>query len=208
MSKHAFVFATRNSGKLSEVRAILGDRIEIRGLDEFLDVPEVIEDGETFEANAVKKAAVICRHLGLPTIADDSGLEVDALDGAPGVRSARFAGPNASDRARNEKVLRLLSRVPPEDRIARFRCVLAVAYPDGRVYTTEGSCEGLIAEDLRGDRGFGYDPVFLLPQLGKTFGEVCPEIKNMISHRAKALQGLRALVLEDFDRRRGVAQPG
>jgi len=193
MIERSFVFATRNAGKLSEVRSLLGGRIEIRSLDEFCDVPEVIEDGETFRANAIKKAVVLCRHLGLPTIADDSGLEVDALGGAPGVRSARFA---ASDRARNEKLLCLMKAVPPEERTARFRCVLAVAYPDGRVCTTEGSCEGVVAEDLRGDRGFGYDPVFLVPQLGKTFGEVGPEIKNAISHRAKALHGLRTLLME------------
>lgn len=197
MAELSFVFATRNPGKLSEVRSVLGDRIRLRSLDEFPDVPQVIEDGETFRANAIRKAVALCRHLGLPTIADDSGLEVDALDGAPGVKSARFAGEDARDRANNEKLLSLLKDVPPDKRTARFRCVLAVAYPGGRVYTTEGSCEGVIAEDLRGDQGFGYDPVFLIPELAKTFAEVGPEVKNTMSHRAKALQALKTLLTKD-----------
>lgn len=198
MTERSFVFATRNPGKLSEVRSILGDGIRLRGLDEFSGLPEVIEDGETFRANAIKKATAICRHLGLPTIADDSGLVVDALDGAPGVRSARFAGDNACDRSNNEKLLNLLRGIPEERRTARFRCVLAVAHPDGRVYTTEGACEGMITEIPRGDQGFGYDPVFFVPELAGTFAEVGSEVKNTVSHRAKALQALKTLLREDF----------
>ena len=188
MSTPVLVVATRNEGKLRELRALLGPLADARGLDQFPGVPVVVEDGETFEANAVKKAKTVALHTGHVAVADDSGLEVDALDGAPGVMSARFAGPDATDADRNRKLLRLLADATSDGRRARFRCAITVALPDGVCRTVEAACEGVILEAPRGQNGFGFDPVFEVPDLGRSFAELSGEEKNRISHRGKALK--------------------
>lgn len=192
------VVSTRNRHKLDEIRRILSDLdFEILSLDDHPDAPEVIEDEPTFEANALKKAMTISQHIGLPTIADDSGLVVDALNGKPGVMSARFAGDDATDLDRNNKLLSLMKAVPDEDRTARFVCVIALALPDGRHFLFRGECEGLITREVRGENGFGYDPVFFVPSHQLTFGEMRPEIKNSISHRGRALRKLKDFLAEN-----------
>ncbi|HIE03956.1 MAG TPA: XTP/dITP diphosphatase [Candidatus Latescibacteria bacterium] len=189
------VLATRNEGKLREMReALSGLEVELMTLSDFPEVPEVHEDGTTFSENARKKALVAAKLTGLPALADDSGLEVDALGGRPGVHSARFAGEEADDDANNTKLLELLKGLPPERRTARFRCVLALAFPDGRVYTVEGTCQGLIAEEPAGDGGFGYDPLFFVPEEGRTFAQMTREEKNSLSHRGRALRKLREVL--------------
>lgn len=186
------VLGTRNPDKIAEIWDLLaGTGIVIRSLTDFPDAPEVEEDGNSFEENAVKKARAIAQATGLPALADDSGLEVDALDGAPGVHSARFAGNHASYAEKNRTLLERLKDVPDEQRAARFRCVLALAYPDGTVRTFEGTCEGQIVHCPRGQEGFGYDPLFLVPSLGKTFGEISRKEKSAISHRGRALRRLK-----------------
>lgn len=186
------LFATRNPGKVKEFREMLsGLPVIIRTLEEFPGAPEVEEDGESFEENALKKARILCRWFGGIVVADDSGLEVHALGGAPGVCSARYAGPGASDEENNRKLLSAMAGVAPAERKARFRCLLAMVHPDGREWLFEGSCEGSIASEIRGTHGFGYDPLFLLPEEGKTFAEIRPEVKNMVSHRARAMAKLR-----------------
>ncbi|MGQ9824081.1 MAG: XTP/dITP diphosphatase [Desulfotomaculales bacterium] len=189
------VLASRNPGKIRELRALLAPlKVAVVSLENYPALPEVEEDGATFTENAVKKACFAAAATGLWALADDSGLEVDYLGGAPGVFSARFAGPGGGDRANNEKLLRLLAGVPLEKRTARFRCVVAVASPEKEVYTAEGACEGVIAFAPRGDKGFGYDPLFYVPSFGKTFAELDPEVKNAVSHRAKALAGARRII--------------
>jgi XTP/dITP diphosphohydrolase len=189
------VAATRNPGKLREIRLGLeGLAVELLSLADFPAAPEVEEEGDSFAANAVKKARALCAYTGLPALADDSGLEVDALQGAPGVRSARFAGEGASDAENNAKLLSLLHGVRPEKRTARFRCVIALAWPDGRVDAVEGTAEGRILEVPRGDQGFGYDPLFYSPELDATFSEVEAERKLRVSHRGKALAQLRQML--------------
>ncbi|MBO8163783.1 MAG: XTP/dITP diphosphatase [Brevibacillus sp.] len=185
------VLATRNQGKVREFNKLLAPLgWEAVSVTVYPDAPEVVEDGETFEANAVKKATTIANHLGLPAIGDDSGLEVDALMGAPGVYSARYAGEQASDEENWKKLLGELVDVPLSERTARFRCVLAYAEPNGQVIVARGSCEGLIAHQPAGDGGFGYDPVFFLPQRSCTMAQLEPDEKNRISHRAEAMQQL------------------
>nr|WP_041285382.1 XTP/dITP diphosphatase [Desulfoscipio gibsoniae] len=189
------ILATRNEGKVRELQQLLlGTDFKVESLACYPDVPEVVEDGDTFKANAVKKAREVAVALGRTTLADDSGLVVDYLDGAPGVHSARFAGPGHDDAANNRKLLQLLNDVPQQKRTARFCCVVAVATPDGQVATTQGSCEGIIIDEPRGENGFGYDPLFLVPQYGKTFAELDSAIKNAISHRGRALQKVRDIL--------------
>ncbi|MGB9802978.1 MAG: XTP/dITP diphosphatase [Desulfofundulus sp.] len=189
------VLATRNQGKVRELSELLSPLgYEVVSLNQYPGVPEIIEDGATFKENAVKKATVVARYTGQMALADDSGLEVDYLGGAPGVHSARFAGERHDDRANNEKLLRLLAGVPPERRTARFRCVVAVATPTGQVFTAEGACEGVIADRPRGEGGFGYDPLFYVPAWGKTFAELEPAVKNQISHRGRALALIREIL--------------
>lgn len=185
------VLASKNKGKLQELETMLaGSSWELCSVADFPELPPVVEDGQTFRENAVKKALTVAEILKEWTLADDSGLEVDALGGAPGVYSARFAGEPGDDRKNNEKLLRLLAGVPSEQRTARFRCVLALASPEGEVWTTERTCEGLIGLAPRGDQGFGYDPLFYLPELGVTMAELPEEKKNEISHRGKAMRDL------------------
>lgn len=190
-----FVLATRNRHKGEELASLLGDTgSRIRTLAEFPGSPEVEEDGETCEANAIKKAVEIARATGMTAVADDTGLEVDALGGRPGVFAARYAGEQATYEDNCRKLLQELAGVPRERRTARFLTVAAVASPDGDVQTTRGVLEGLITEACRGERGFGYDPVFYVPELGKTLAELTPEEKNRVSHRARAFLKLRDLL--------------
>ena len=165
---------------------------EIRSLEEFPQAPEVVEDADTFAGNARKKAAELARALGHWVVADDSGLTVDALDGAPGVFSARYAGEPCDDEANNRKVLAALADVPDEERGAAFRCAVALADPSGSIrLEAEGACRGRLTRDARGGRGFGYDPLFLIPEYHQTFGELSALVKHQLSHRARAFARLR-----------------
>ena len=189
--------ATDNPGKVREYEALL------KGLPLTLTYPaqegidiEVEETGSTFAENARLKAEAYAGASGLLTLADDSGLEVDALQGEPGTHSARYAGQGASDEDRYRLLLSKLEGVPWERRMARFRCVIAVAAPQGEVRTAEGTCEGVIAFEPKGEYGFGYDPVFYMPEHGQTMAELEPELKNRISHRARAAEGARGILEE------------
>ena len=193
------VVATRNKGKIKEIKAILADLpgLEILSLEDFPKdlIPEVEETGKTFEENAFLKAFAVAKATGFPALADDSGLEVDVLGGKPGVKSARFGGEGISDRERNEKLLALLEGVKHPNRTARFRCCMVlVVPPDFERYVTTGVCEGVIANKPSGSHGFGYDPIFYLPSLGKTMAELTPEEKNRISHRARALEKMKEII--------------
>ncbi len=189
------VLATRNQNKIKEIKALFGNGdFEIRSLLDFPDIPQVEEAGATFSDNATAKARETAKRTGIISMADDSGLEVYALDGRPGVRSARFSGEKVNYDSNNRKLLKLMSNLPAEKRGACFRCVIAVAWPDGKVKTVEGRCEGEIAFEPRGKNGFGYDPVFLDPVSGKTFAELSFEEKNRISHRAKAVLKARGIL--------------
>lgn len=178
------LLATKNPGKLRELRALVGDLFQIASLDDHPG-PEVDETGETFEENARLKALAHSARTGLPTLADDSGLCVDALGGAPGVRSARYAAGTDADRI--EKLLSELRAVPDERRGAEFRCALCLALPSGETIVEVGECRGRIIAEPRGRNGFGYDPIFFIPELGRTMAELAPEEKGRISHRARAL---------------------
>ncbi|MEO6307434.1 MAG: XTP/dITP diphosphatase [Nitrospiraceae bacterium] len=181
------VLATRNRHKGVELAALLADLdITIRTLDEFPGAPEVVEDGDTCEANAVKKARAIAEFTGLLAIADDTGLEVDALGGRPGVYAARYAGEHATYEDNCRKLLQELMGVPRERRTARFLTVAAIALPSDGIQVTQGTLDGMIAEEASGTLGFGYDPVFLIPELGKTLAQLSAGQKNRVSHRAKA----------------------
>lgn len=183
------VMATRNAKKRRELAALLeGTGLAVCGPEDCPGAPEEVEEtGNTFRENALLKARAIAQACGVWAIADDSGLEVDALQGEPGVRSARFAGPEADDDANNRLLLERLEGVPPEQRRARFVSVIALVSPDGREWTWEGTCEGHIALEPRGSGGFGYDPLFVPDGYDLTFGEMDPALKNEISHRARAL---------------------
>ena len=189
------VLATGNLNKQKEIMAVLSDLpITVRNQSEFGPVPEIIEDGETCEANAVKKATIIAKHTGRLTLADDTGLEVEALEGAPGVYAARYAGENATYNDNCQKLLKELQGVPLDSRNARFVTVMAIAEPSGPVEVVEGGLEGKISETLSGTDGFGYDPVFIVPELGKTLAQITLEEKNQISHRGRALAKIRDLL--------------
>ncbi|MBV8759255.1 MAG: RdgB/HAM1 family non-canonical purine NTP pyrophosphatase [Deltaproteobacteria bacterium] len=198
MSSRPLVFATRNRGKLVELRELLPG-IEVRSLDD-IDVPDVIEDADTFAGNASKKAREVSQATGLPALADDSGLEVDALGGAPGVYSARYAGAGHDDAANNAKLLAALAGIPPDKRTARFHSVLALADVTGplgaNVITADGTCEGVILDAPRGTGGFGYDPLFFSPELGMTFAEAGVGPKSDLSHRARAMRAIKQRLLD------------
>jgi len=184
--------ASGNKGKLREFGELLQGVVDIiLSPADFPGLPEVEEDGETFEANAIKKARSAALFTGRPVLADDSGLCVDHLDGRPGVYSARFAGEGAGDAANNALLLRELSGVPREKRGGEFHCVIALCHPDGSCQTFDGMLRGEILESPRGEGGFGYDPLFLVPEYGQTFSELPMEIKNAISHRGRAMQQLK-----------------
>ena len=189
------VLATKNAGKAKELQELLKDfPVEIKNLNDFGPIPEVEEDGATFDDNAYKKAAFTAKVLGLPAIADDSGLVVEALGGAPGIRSARYAGDNATDK---ENIKKLLDEMQGKsNRHAAFECVISIAVPSGPALTYEGRCEGEITTEPKGASGFGYDPVFYYPPYGRTFAELSSTEKNRISHRGRAL----AEVAAEFDK--------
>ena len=186
------ILATGNQGKVREIVTGLAlPSLSYKSLNDFSGLPEIIEDGLSFLENALIKARTISRLLGLPVLADDSGLEVDCLKSQPGIYSARFAGPEATDRANNEKLLSLMREVPDDQRTARFVCVMVLTLPSGEWVQAEGVCRGLISRSPLGDQGFGYDPVFYLPDFQKTMAQLPLEAKNKISHRARALEKIR-----------------
>ncbi len=195
------VVATTNPGKLTEIRDLLSRLdVSVRALCDYPGAPQPGETGATFRENAVIKASAAAFYTGEVSIADDSGLVVDALGGAPGVMSARYGGEGGSDQGRYERLLREMEHVPDAERTARFVCVVAVASPDGSVSSARGSVEGMIARAPRGAGGFGYDPVFLVPELGLTFGELPLARKNGMSHRARALAEAEPLIEEALAR--------
>ena len=189
------LLATSNSGKISEYRSLLeGLGYRLTSLSEEGITEVVTESGNTYEENARLKALAYAGLSRLTTLADDSGLEVDALNGEPGVRSARLAGATATDAQKISLLLSRLSGVPEQERTACFKCVIAIASPEGRIELCHGECRGLIAFQARGEHGFGYDPIFLLPERGKTMAELPAEVKNQISHRARASQEARSVL--------------
>ncbi len=195
LPENIFVIATHNRGKTEEIIDLLKDYpITIKNLDDFGPIPEVIEDGATFEENAYKKASFTARVLGYPALADDSGLCVKALNEAPGVYSARYAGENATDQERCQKLLKEMTGI--QDRKAAFHCVISLAVPTGPALTYEARCDGEISLAPQGDNGFGYDPIFYYPPLKRTFGQLTMAEKSTISHRGKALMELRS----EFDK--------
>ena len=197
LHKITLVTATSNPGKFNEIAALLqGLSVLTMPLDRVGPIEVPPESGESFMENARLKAEAVSRATGQFVLADDSGLEVEALGGQPGVRSARFGGPQATDGDRNRLILVGLQGIPMAQRIARFRCVVAIAEPQGVTRFAEGICEGRITLAPRGTRGFGYDPIFEIPSLGKTFAELEPEAKNRLSHRAKAMAGARVILEE------------
>lgn len=190
MQGKPIILATRNQGKIKEFKELLSDfDIKIKSLLDFGPIPAVIEDGETFEDNAYKKAHETARALGFPAMADDSGLVVEALKGEPGIRSARYAGAQATDMENNLKLLEAMKG--QEKRNAAFECVIAIAVPRGPALIYEGRCEGEITTELSGDQGFGYDPLFYYPPLKKTFANLTSTDKNSVSHRGKAMSELK-----------------
>lgn len=196
MSSGRLLLATNNRAKTREYRVVLaGIPYEVVTPAELDITLQVDESGGTFEENASLKAEAYASASGLPALADDSGLEVDALGGEPGVLSARYAGEGASDRERIDYLLSKLSNVPWERRGARFRCVIAIARPNGKVTLCQGECPGIIAREPRGAGGFGYDPVFYLPQLDKTMAQLSMEQKNEVSHRGKAARAARYFLI-------------
>ncbi len=197
------VLATNNRDKIREIRQVLEDLpVTILTADDFLEFPDPEETGATLADNAILKARAIADFTELPALADDTGLEVDALDGAPGVYSSRYAGENVTYKDNYTKLLVKLAGVPNEQRTARFRCVMAVAWPDGKVETVEGVSEGFITETVEGTGGFGYDPVFYYPPFGKRFSQMSLEEKNQVSHRGIALRKVRDLIIVHLQRPR------
>lgn len=187
------ILASQNKHKLEEIRDILEDlNIDLISMDEAgLGDLKIVEDGETFEENSMKKAVTVMERTNTIAIADDSGLSVDYLKGRPGVYSARFAGENATDDDNNNKLLNMLDGVPTKERNGKFVSVISVAFPDGRKLSVRGECNGVIGMEEKGENGFGYDPLFIVPEYEKTFAEIGSEMKNRISHRAKALEKFR-----------------
>ena len=186
------IFATGNQGKMKEVREILKDLdAEVLSMKEAGVQADIVEDGTTFEENAVIKAKAVCRLTGEIALADDSGLEVDYLNKEPGVYSARYMGEDTSYHIKNKSIIDRLQGVPDEKRTARFVCVIAAAFPDGTVKTVRGTMEGIIGYEEQGENGFGYDPIFFLPQYGCTSAQISMEEKNKISHRGKALRAIK-----------------
>ena len=194
MSQKIIILATRNAHKATEIQQMLGSDIQVKTLADYPNIPDVIEDGETFEANAAKKAVEIAARLGVSVLADDSGLEVDALGGRPGVHSARYGGADLPHEEKVQLLLKELSGVPDEKRSARFVCVMAYATTDGKVQTRRGTIEGRINHAPVGDNGFGYDPIFFVPEKGCTTAQLTPEEKNGISHRGRALRKILRLL--------------
>jgi len=187
------VFATKNEGKVREISEMMeGTGIEMVSLNHFAALPEIVEDGATYLENALKKARIVSEFLGETVLADDSGLQVDALEGEPGVYSARYAGESATDEENNAKLLAKLKEVPTEKRTASFFCALVLYWPDGICHSFEAEWRGRIIDEGRGTNGFGYDPIFLDPHFKRTAAELPPEIKNKVSHRGQAFAKLKA----------------
>jgi XTP/dITP diphosphohydrolase len=187
------IFATKNEGKVKEITEMLTFMdIELMSLNQFESLPEIVEDGKTYLENALKKAKIISEFTGEIVLADDSGLQVDVLGGEPGVYSARYAGEGATDEENNDKLLAKLKGVPEELRTASFFCALVLYHQDGDYSSFEAEWQGRIIDERRGTNGFGYDPIFLFPQLNKTAAELPPEIKNTISHRGQAFAKLKS----------------
>lgn len=196
-SRPVVVLATNNVHKVGEIRAILrkaGLPVQLKTLNDFPRRRPVIEDRPTIEGNATKKAAEVAKATGHLSLADDTGLFIHALGGRPGVYSARFAGPGCNFQDNNRKVLRLMKKTPPARRTAVFRCIAALARPDGKVFRAEGRLAGRIAPEIRGEKGFGYDPVFFVPAFRKTFAEMTAAQKNRISHRGRAFRKVPKLL--------------
>ena len=191
------IFATGNQGKMKEIRAILGDiGEEIISMKEAgIDI-DIVENGSTFEENAIIKAKAIREVTGQLVLADDSGLEVDALNKEPGIYSARYLGEDTSYDIKNRDIIRRLEGVEGDDRSARFVCVIAAAFPDGEIVTTRGTIEGLITKEQLGENGFGFDPIVYVPEYGMTTGQMDPDLKNSISHRGKALTAMKKILEE------------
>ena len=194
------LLATNNKSKVKEISEMMsGSDITFESLADAGINVEVEETGTTFEENALLKAREICKLSGKPTISDDSGLEIDALDGAPGIYSSRFMGEDTSYRIKNKAIIDKLAGVPDEKRTARFVCAIAAAFPDGKTITRRGTIEGIIGYEERGENGFGYDPIFFLPEYGKSTAELSPEEKNTISHRGNALRLIKEVINENTD---------
>ncbi len=220
MAAPVLVMASRSAGKIRELRHILADlKLRLLGLDDFPGLPEIPEEGASFAANAETKAREVLRLTGFPALADDSGLEVAALGGRPGVHSARYAQDRTQPARPGDadnwgKLLEELREIPWEQRQARFVCEIALALPDGRLFRTRGECPGRIALTPQGSQGFGYDPVFWVDEFGATMAQLGPEVKDRISHRARALAALRQILaglkedLAPLSESRDVAQPG
>ncbi|HPS57569.1 MAG TPA: XTP/dITP diphosphatase [Spirochaetota bacterium] len=193
------VAATANMNKIDEIREKFSGigHVEIIPVSDLGPVPEITEDADSFKGNALIKAKIICRMSGMASMADDSGLVVDALNGEPGVYSARYGGPGLDDRARYMLILHRMEDIPDEARQARFVCAIAIVLPDGREFVTEGSCEGLITRSPEGNTGFGYDPVFFIPEKRRTMAQLSMKEKNSLSHRGRALDKA-AIILKDL----------
>ena len=190
------IFATGNAGKMKEIREILKDLdAEVLSMKEAGVEAEIVEDGKTFEENALIKAKTVCKLIGEIALADDSGLEIDYLNKEPGIYSARYMGEDTSYRIKNANLIERLEGVPDEKRTARFVCAIAAAFPDGTVKTVRGTMEGRIGYEETGENGFGYDPIFYLPEYGCSSAELSMEEKNKISHRGKALRAIKEELL-------------
>lgn len=195
------VFASGNEGKVKEISSMLSETgIELVSLNNYKNVPEIVEDGLSFQENALKKARIICEFTGETTLADDSGLMVNVLNGEPGIYSSRYAGDKATDRENNAKLLANLKNIPEEKRTAAFHCSLILYRKDGSVESFEGKWCGQIIEEERGTNGFGYDPLFWVPELKKTAAELPPEIKNIVSHRGQAVAKLKDWLLKKAEK--------
>ena len=197
------IFATGNEGKMKEIRAILADLgVPVLSMKEAGITAEIVEDGKTFEENADIKARTIMELTGDVVLADDSGLEIDWLNGEPGIYSARYMGEDTSYDIKNSHLIQLLDGVPQEQRTARFVCVISAAFPDGRILHGRGTIEGIIGYEIKGENGFGYDPIFYLPEYGCTTAELPPEKKNELSHRGKALREIKMKLRDTADKGR------
>lgn len=191
------IFATGNMGKMKEIKEILGDiGEEILSMKEAGIDMDIVEDGSTFEENAIIKAKAVMERTGKLALADDSGLEIDALNKEPGIYSARYMGEDTPYEIKNSNLIERMKGVKGKDRSARFVCVIAAAFPDGEIITTRGTIEGVIAEEPAGENGFGYDPIVYVPEYGMTTGQMDPDAKNAISHRGKALTAMKKILEE------------
>lgn len=190
------IFATKNKGKIKEIQAILGNDYTVKSIEEIGLNIDILEDGKTFEENAIKKATEIMKITNKPVLADDSGLQIDYLDGEPGVYSARYMGEDTPYEIKNAKILELLKDIEEEKRTARFVSVIALAIPNKEPITTIGTIEGIIGYEMKGENGFGYDPIFYIPYLEKTSAQLSLEEKNKISHRGKALEQMKKILKE------------